>query len=231
VPVAADRYWQSAEQAVGSRKRSREARYTMARAISTTPWTSRHEVWLHLLMTSDVTVLLIGGRSGVGKTSVAAEASELLQAAGVAHCLIDGDNLAAAYPKASEDPHGSALAEANLRTLWAGYAAIGHARAIYVNTVSVLEAQMVLRAMEGGTAAAVLLTADDDTAAARLGRREIGSALDEHVHRSTTMAARLQSEAGVDVMRVSTDGRSVTEIAHEVLQTCGWMDTADLVTG
>lgn len=98
---------------------------TTARTLATV-WTSGTRVWLHPLMPPDTTVLLIGGRSGVGKTSVAAEASKLLQAAGVAHCLIDGDNLGAAYPKAPDDPHGSALAEANLRALWANYAAIGH---------------------------------------------------------------------------------------------------------
>lgn len=175
-------------------------------------------------MTTDVTVLLIGGRSGVGKTSVAAEASELLQAAGVAHCLIDGDNLDAAYPKAADDPDGSALTETNLRALWAGYAAIGHTRAIYVNTVSVLEAPMVVRAMGGGTAASVLLTAADDTAAVRLARREIGSALGTHVRRSTAMAAHLRREATADVVQVPTDGRGVGDIAREVLHACGWLE-------
>lgn len=43
-------------------------------------------------------VLLLGGRSGVGKTSVGYAASEKLQAARVVHCLIDGDNLDAAFP-------------------------------------------------------------------------------------------------------------------------------------
>lgn len=189
-------------------------------------------MWLHLLVPADVTVLLIGGRSGVGKTSVAAEASEVLQGAGVAHCLIDGDNLDAAHPKAPEDPHGTALTEANLRALWTNYAAIGHTRAIYVNTVSVLEAPMVLRAMGGGTAAAVLLTADDDTTTARLSGREIGSALERHVHRSAATATHLQAEAGVDVERVATDDRSVADIAAEVLQTCGWLEGhGSVVTG
>jgi len=190
------------------------------------PWTYQRGSWLHLLMDDSagpVQVLLIGGRSGVGKAAVAAEASELLQAAGMAHCLIDGDDLDAAHPKAPGDSHGTALTEANLRALWANYAAIGHTRAICVNTVSVLEAPMVLRAVGGGTAVAVLLTATDATAAARLGGREIGSAVDEHVHRSSVMASRLQAEAGPEVARVPTDGRSVTAIAQEVLRTCGWL--------
>lgn len=178
-----------------------------------------------------VQVLLIGGRSGVGKTSVAAEVSQLLQAAGVAHCLIDGDNLDAAHPKAPDDPHGTALTEANLRALWTNYAAIGHTRAIYVNTVSVVEASMVLRAVGGGTAVAVLLTATDATAAARLAGREIGSALEEHVHRSAVMAGHLEAEAGAEVVRVPTDGRSVTAVAEEALRRCGWLGAPRTAAG
>ena len=174
--------------------------------------------------TRTVEVLLVGGRSGVGKTSVAAEASELLQSAGAAHCLIDGDDLDAAHPRAPDDPRGSTLAEADLRALWADYAAIGHTRAICVNTVSALEAPMVLRAMGGGTAVTVLLTATEATAAARLGGREAGSALEEHVHRSAVMATHLQAEAGADVIQIPTDGRSVAEVALEVLRTGGWLE-------
>lgn len=201
-------------------------------ATPTTPWTAHPWTWPNLLMGSGVSVLLIGGRSGVGKTSVAAEASQLLQDAGVAHCLVDGDNLDAAYPKAPEDPRGTALTERNLGALWAGYAAIGHTRAIYVNTVSVLEAPMVLRAVGGGRASAVLLTADDATAKVRLGRREIGSALEEHVRRSAAMAGRLQAQAGAQVVRVATDGRSVDDVARQVLCTCGWLPAStDPATG
>ena len=43
--------------------------------------------------------------------------SDRLQAAGVAHCLIDGDNLDAAYPKPQGDPTGKGLTEANLAAL------------------------------------------------------------------------------------------------------------------
>jgi len=172
-------------------------------------------------------VLLLGGRSGVGKTSVGAEASELLQAAGVAHCLIEGDNLDAAYPKAADDPHGTALTEANLQALWQNYAAIGHTRAIYVNTVSVLEAPMVLRALGGGRSTGVLLTGADEVLVGRLGGREIGSVLQRQLQRSAAMATHLQEAAGPDVVRVRTDGRDVTAIASEVLQLCGWLPTPD----
>ena len=41
---------------------------------------------------------MLGGRAGVGKTSVANEMSALLRAADLAHCHIEGDVLDAAYP-------------------------------------------------------------------------------------------------------------------------------------
>jgi len=169
-------------------------------------------------------VLLIGGRSGVGKTSVGFEVSELLQGADVAHCLIDGDNLDAAYPKAPDDPHGTTITETNLRAMWATYRRIGHHRLVYVNTSSVLQAAMVTRAM-GAHAhpRGVLLTASEATVRTRLSSREIGSTLQRHLSRSAAAAVRLDAEAPEWTVRVATDGRTVTEIAELVLATTPWL--------
>ncbi|VTR78323.1 adenylyl-sulfate kinase [Cellulomonas hominis] len=105
-------------------------------------------------------VLLVAGRSGAGKSSVAFEVSAQWAREGLAHCLVDGDNLCAAYPKPASDPHGSALTEANLRAVWATYAAAGYRRLVYVNTVSVLERELVTRALGGrADVRGVLLTA------------------------------------------------------------------------
>ncbi len=125
-----------------------------------------------------VKVLLLAGRSGVGKTTVSYEVSEQLRTHNVAHALVDGDNLDAVYPQSE----GSALPEANLTSIWRNYRALGHDRLIYVNTVSVLEGDMMRRAL-GGEAEirGVLLIAIDATVSQRLGRREIGSALDVHL--------------------------------------------------
>jgi hypothetical protein len=86
-------------------------------------------------VTDQTEVLLIGGRSGVGKSAVGAEMHVQLSAVGVRHCLIEGDNLDMAYPPPLE--HG--LAEQNLSAMWANYRALGYRRMIYTNTASVLE--------------------------------------------------------------------------------------------
>ncbi|NUT91328.1 MAG: adenylyl-sulfate kinase [Saccharothrix sp.] len=169
-------------------------------------------------------VLLIGGRSGVGKSTVALEVSAQLRAAEVAHCLIEGDNLDHVYPAPPDDPSLTRVTETNLAALWRTYAALGQRRLIYTNTVSILEGDLVARAV-GGTPRIipVLLTADDTTASARLAGRELGSLLDAHVVRSARMALRLERSAPPSTIRVATGGRGVVEIAHEIVLATGWL--------
>ncbi|WP_363457481.1 hypothetical protein [Microbacterium sp. LMI1x-1-1.1] len=79
-------------------------------------------------------VIFIGGRSGVGKSSVAAEASHLLGLADVQHAVIEGDNLDQAHPPPWRS--GIPLAERNLAAMWANYREAGYSRLIFTNTVS-----------------------------------------------------------------------------------------------
>jgi uridine kinase len=88
-------------------------------------------------------VLFIGGRSGVGKTSVALELHWRLAEQQVKHCVIEGDTLDQAYPPPWE--HG--LAEQNLSAIWNNYRALGYWRLIYTNTVSVLYTEALTAAM------------------------------------------------------------------------------------
>jgi len=133
-------------------------------------------------------VLLIGGRSGVGKSSVAVELHEQLAVQGVQHALIEGDNLDVASPAPWE--HG--LAAKNLAAMWRSYSELGHRRLIYANTNSVRDSGVLLDAVGGRPRAiGVLLTAADAEVRDRLARREIGSALEEHIERSRRAAARL----------------------------------------
>lgn len=151
------------------------------------------------------------------------EVSAQLQAAEVAHCLVEGDNLDQAFPAPRDDPHRSRMTEANLAAIWGNYAALGYRRLIYTNTVSVLEPDLIARAMGGAPRiVGVLLTADDATARRRLGGREIGSQLDAHVSRSTRMARHLQDTAPPSVVRVPTGGRAVADIARDVIVVTGW---------
>ena len=164
-------------------------------------------------------MLFLGGRSGVGKSSVGTEMHVQLSAAGVRHCLIEGDNLDLAYPPPWE--HG--LAERNLAAMWGNYRALGYRRLIYTNTVSVRFVEALTAAMgDEPRVTAVLLTAGDPTARQRLARREIGTALEQHVERSDRAARELEELSPEWVRRVPTDGRPVAEIATEIIKLTGW---------
>lgn len=167
-------------------------------------------------------VIFIGGRAGVGKSSVSAEASRILARADIRHACIEGDNLDQAYPEPWRN--GIDLAERNLAAMWRNYRAIGYSRLIFTNTVSVLQTAKLTAALGGETRAfAVLLTSSDAAAAQRLAQRESGSALTEHINRSNRAARRLDA-ADEAVLRVTTDGRTVEDIAREVLVNAGWLE-------
>ncbi|MEU6352296.1 hypothetical protein ABZ896_23720 [Streptomyces sp. NPDC047072] len=171
-------------------------------------------------------VLLIGGRAGVGKTTVGWEVSALLRAAQVAHAVIDGDFMGQVHPAPEGDPGRAAIGERNLTAVWGNYAELGYRRLVYTNTVSVLEEQtgMFRRAMgDGVRIVRVLLTATDATARQRLTARELGSELEHELRGSARKARMLEDRAPVGTLRVVTDGRGVPDIAAEVLAATGWV--------
>ncbi|WP_427917859.1 hypothetical protein [Streptomyces sp. cg40] len=172
-------------------------------------------------------VLLIGGRAGVGKTTVGREVSARLRAAGVAHAVVDGDFMGQVHPAPDGDPHRTAIGEADLAAVWGNYAVLGYQRLIYTNTVCVLDeaAGQFRRAMGADVRIVrVLLTASDATASERLNGREIGSELEREVANSARKSRLLDERAPVDTVRVVTDGRSVVGVAGEVLAATGWVN-------
>ncbi|MBO1331108.1 hypothetical protein [Streptomyces sp. VRA16 Mangrove soil] len=167
-----------------------------------------------------VDVLLIGGRSGAGKSSVGWEVAALLRAADLAHAYIEGDFLDAAHPA---DP---SFAGRNLAALWDTYRSAGLRRLVYTNTASVLasEAGLFTAALAPGPVriVRVLLTASDATVRTRLRAREQGSELEQQLRRSATMAGRLEAGVPAGTVRIATDARTVPQVARTVLDATGW---------
>lgn len=171
-------------------------------------------------------VLLIGGRSGAGKTTVGWEVAAQLRAAAVPHAIVEGDFMGQVYPAPHGDPHASKLVERNLTAIWANFARLGYRRLIYTNTLSVIPqmAGMFQRAMGSDVLIVrVLLTASDATAGERLTGRELGTELKEGLEASADKARLLDEQISTDTVRVSTDGRPIIEIAREVLAATGWV--------
>nr|WP_206322675.1 AAA family ATPase [Streptomyces sp. HNM0575] len=169
--------------------------------------------------------MLIGGRSGVGKSTVALEVSARLRAAGVRHALIEGDLMGHVHPAPAGDPHRTGIVERNLTAVWANYAELGCTRLIYTNTLSVMPetGPVFQRAMGAGVRIVrVLLTASAGTARARLMERERGSELADGLRSSLRKGPLLDERAPAGTVRVVTDGRSVVDVAHDVVAAVGW---------
>lgn len=164
-------------------------------------------------------LLVIGGRSGVGKSSVAHALHARLCADGVQHAVIEGDYLGLAWP----DPAAHHLGARNLQAVWANYRELGYRRLVYTNTVSVLEADGLAQAMGGADVVTrVLLTCDDPTADERLAARERGAELDRHRRRSARAARLLDAEAPDSTVRIATDGTPVERTAARIRALLAW---------
>ena len=171
-------------------------------------------------------VLLIGGRAGVGKSTVGWEVSALLRADGVPHAVIEGDFMGQVHPAPEGDPHRTKIVERNLAAVWANFAELSHRRLIYTNTLSVMPAMtgVFQRAMGADVRMVrVLLTASDRTVSERLVHRERGSELEHELRSSLHKARLLDEQVPPDTVRVASDGRDVVDIAREVVAATGWV--------
>ncbi|MGP3933783.1 hypothetical protein [Nonomuraea sp. KM88] len=79
--------------------------------------------------------LLITGTVGVGKTSVADAAGDVLSDAGVPNAVIDVDWLRRAWPAPPGDPFNGALTMRNLRPVAANFLAAGAQRLVLAGVV------------------------------------------------------------------------------------------------
>ncbi|PKX88458.1 uncharacterized protein P174DRAFT_516530 [Aspergillus novofumigatus IBT 16806] len=182
-----------------------------------------------------VQVILLSGRSGVGKTTIASEMSEHLKIHGIPHAHIDGDNLDMVYP----EEEGPDLLLLNLESMFGNYyRRRGCSRLILSGTAMALEYESIQNTLQAVIQDSLqfprerepaidlrgfILTATDNTASERLRKREIGSLLDHHLASGLRMASVLENEVGGWACRISTDGRTVKDIAAQILEQANWV--------
>ncbi|MFC7620153.1 hypothetical protein [Microlunatus sp. GCM10028923] len=173
-------------------------------------------------MSADVDLLLLAGRSGVGKSAVAEEISAQLKHARLGHALMDGDWLDRLFPQAPPD-----LFDQNFRALWGNYRNFGCRRLIYSNWASIRNADRLVGLMAGPgevRRVGVLLTCDDDTARVRLTAREHASGLAWHL----ANLAALNDDPDLSrstpdwAHRLNTERRTVAEVATEIVGLLNW---------
>ncbi len=171
-----------------------------------------------------VPTLLITGPGGVGKTTVAYEACRQLEARGVAHAMVDADELDRIFPAPREDPHKTGLTYRNLAGVWANLRAAGAPRLILAMVAIPLEDELpnVRAAIPEAAVTVVRLRAGEECLLKRVRDREVGSGRDYQVPRTVEQACLMAREPGPDRLLVDTTGRTVWEVAREVLNRAGW---------
>ena len=173
-------------------------------------------------MNTTVPLLLISGSMGSGKTTVLSEASDLLAEAGIAHAAIDLDCLSIIYPR--QEPFGERLMFKNLAAVWPAYADAGEERLLVARVVEDRSALLQYReAVPGAEPIVCRLTASIETMLKRVRMREPGMFQSEAIIRSRELADILERISAEDFTVDNGEGRSVTEVAREVLSRAGWL--------
>ena len=168
-----------------------------------------------------VPLLIISGSLGTGKTTVLNEATDLLTEAGIPHAAIDLDALAVMHPRL--EPHGVGLLFANLASIWPNYAAAGAERLIVARVVEErAELERYRAAVPGAEIVVCRLTAPVSLMHERLRVREPGMYQEWALARAAELDGIL-ARAGVEDFVVDNGpGRSVGDVAWEVLARAGW---------
>jgi len=168
-----------------------------------------------------VPTLLITGTVGVGKSTVAAEISDVLAELKVPNAAVDLDALVWQWPPTSE--WNSDLMFENLAALWPNYQAHG---ATHLILAVVLEDPTELvryrAAVPGAEITVCRLVAPEAVRLDRLhGRMPSGPSRDWHLGRTVELEGIL-ARLAVEDFAVQNGDRPVREVALEVLARAGW---------
>ena len=117
-------------------------------------------------MTETIRVLILNGPVGAGKSTTANTVSELLEAQGVPHAVIDMDYLRSVYPRPEDDPFHEKVGLRNLKAVWQNFHAAGARVVIIPSVLESLESLTGYReAIPGAEFTIVRLTASIERSA------------------------------------------------------------------
>jgi hypothetical protein len=166
-------------------------------------------------------LLIITGSMGAGKSSVLAEASDLLRLRDVFHAAIDLDALCIAHLPSTAS--SQRMMYSNLQVVCENYASVGVTRLLLARAIEDrAELELCRQAVSAANAVICRLTASIEVMQERVKRRESGLLQDELVTRVAKLNAILDA-ARLEDFTVSSQNRSVNEVASEALVIAGWI--------
>jgi predicted kinase len=170
-----------------------------------------------------VPVIVVTGPVGVGKTTVAVAISELLDGVGMAHAMVDVDQLRWCYPAPADDPFHMMLGLRNLAAVWANYRAEGAQCLILADVVERrADVTRYREAIPGAAILVVRLQASLSTIEGRLAGREAGAGLDWHRRRAAELIALMERNRAEDIL-IDTEEKSAVAIAQETIARAQWL--------
>jgi adenylylsulfate kinase len=168
-----------------------------------------------------VRAVLLVGPVGSGKTAIATELGELLGARGLPVAVIDLDWLGW-FHAAPGGPSPDELIAENLGAVWPRFRSAGARYLALARALTTSDQLRALRdALDGVDLMVALVRAPDAVIAARLGRRDQGAVLREHLVQAAAMRRALQ-DAHLEDLVVDNEHGSANEAARSLLERLGW---------
>ena len=166
-------------------------------------------------------LLIITGSMGAGKTSVLAEASDILTLRHIVHAAIDLDALSLAYlPSAAAT---DAVMHRNLQSVCQNYAALGVTRLLLARAMEErAELELCRSTVSAQNTAVCRLTASLGEMQQRVKKRESGILQQQFVDRVAVLDAILD-RSRLEDFTIVNEGRSINDVAQEMLIKAGWI--------
>ena len=166
-------------------------------------------------------MLIITGTMGAGKTAVLGEASDILSLRHMVHAAIDLDGLGLAHLPPGVEQDG--VMYRNLESVCKNYAALGVRRFMVARAIERHAELELVRSIVSATKTVVCrLTASMEVTQQRVRMREPGVLQAEYVARVAKLNTILDC-ARLEDFTVANENRSLSEVAHQVLFTAGWI--------
>lgn len=160
-------------------------------------------------------LLVVTGPVGVGKTAVSWEIAEVLEERDIQYGFFDPDAVHF-HPRPSDDPFGYDVSFAAYDAAWP---LMGADRFV---VPMVLESRDLLARFPHDETIVARLAAPIHVIEERIRQREIGAGLEWHLARAAELDAHWRAHPVEDFL-VETAGRTVRELAVEVLTRAGWL--------
>jgi hypothetical protein len=166
-------------------------------------------------------LLIITGAMGAGKSSVLAEASDLLALRHIVHAAIDVDALGLAFlPAACAN---DAVMYRNLQSVCKNYVSLGVTRLLLARALeNRAELDLCRNIVPTANTIVCRLTASIETMEQRVKIRESGVSQREYIARVAELNAILDC-ARLEDFSITNENRPLTEVARDTLVRAGWI--------